>query len=194
MPRVIAGRAKGRRIAVPPGGSIRPTGDRVREALFASIVSDLGDLTGLRLLDLFAGSGAVGLEALSRGAAHVLLVESGQKAARALRANVASIGLAGARVEVDTAERVVSRGPIGSPYHCAFADPPYALPDTRLTALLRGLVDAGWLASGALVAVERAARSVAVDWPDGIEHDRVKRYGDTALWYGLAAGSRDLWG
>src|ERR1700758_1194625 len=111
MTRVIAGTAGGRRLAVPPGMSTRPTSDRAREGLFASVLSELGSLDDKRVLDLYAGSGAVGLEALSRGAAHVLLVESDPRAARVIRDNVEAIGLPGAEVLTDRAERVLCRGP-----------------------------------------------------------------------------------
>src|ERR1700736_2491448 len=111
MPRVIAGEAGGRRLAVPDGRGTRPTSDRAREGLFATIVSLTGSLDGARVLDLYAGSGAVGLEALSRGAEHVLLVESGPQAARVIRDNIEAIGLAGAEVVTDRVERVLARRP-----------------------------------------------------------------------------------
>ncbi|HEY6789006.1 MAG TPA: RsmD family RNA methyltransferase, partial [Trebonia sp.] len=93
MTRVIAGEAGGRRLVVPGGMSTRPTSDRAREGLFASLASELGSLTGRRVLDLYAGSGAVGLEALSRGASHVLLVESDARATTVIKANIATIGM-----------------------------------------------------------------------------------------------------
>ncbi len=96
---------------VPDGRDTRPTSDRAREGLFATIVSLTGSLDGARVLDLYAGSGAVGLEALSRGAEHVLLVESGPRAARVIRDNIEAIGLAGAEVVTDRVERVLARGP-----------------------------------------------------------------------------------
>src|ERR1700740_132706 len=108
---VIAGEAGGRRLAVPGGRDTRPTSDRAREGLFASISSITGSLAGARVLDLYAGSGAVGLEALSRGAGHVLLVESGARAGRVIRANTAALDLPGAQVIVDRVERVLARGP-----------------------------------------------------------------------------------
>src|ERR1700688_3710804 len=98
MTRVIAGEAGGRRLAVPPGTTTRPTSDRAREGLFASVLSELGSLTRKRVLDLYAGSGAVGLEALSRGAEGVLLVESDARAAAVIKANIATLGLKGATV------------------------------------------------------------------------------------------------
>ena len=108
---MIAGEAGGRRLAVQAGRDTRPTSDRAREGLFATIVSMTGSLSGARVLDLYAGSGAVGLEALSRGAEHVLLVESGARAARVIRANIEAIGLPGAEVVTDRTERVLARRP-----------------------------------------------------------------------------------
>jgi 16S rRNA (guanine966-N2)-methyltransferase len=109
--RVIAGEAGGRRLAVPDGRDTRPTSDRAREGLFSTIVSMLGSLAGTRVLDLYAGSGAVGLEALSRGADHVLLVEQGARATRVIRENIEAIGLPGAVLAADRVERVLARGP-----------------------------------------------------------------------------------
>jgi 16S rRNA (guanine966-N2)-methyltransferase len=193
--RVIAGEAGGRRLAVPGGRSTRPTSDRAREGLFGTVISIVGPLTGARVLDLYAGSGAVGLEALSRGAEHVLLVESGVRAAEAIRQNIAAIGLPGATVIADRVERVLARGPAPDPpgrYDIVFADPPYAVPDEEVTRVLSLLVSAGWLAAGALVVVERATRSGPVRWPGGPEgfiQDRARRYGEATLWYGLGPGT-----
>ena len=111
MARVIAGEAGGRRLAVPVGRDTRPTSDRAREGLFATISSVFGSLDGARVLDLYAGSGAVGLEALSRGAEHVLLVEAGARAARVITQNIEAIGLPGAVLAADRVERVLARGP-----------------------------------------------------------------------------------
>ena len=186
MARVIAGQAGGRRLAVPDGRNTRPTSDRAREGLFATIVSLTGSLDGARVLDLYAGSGAVGLEALSRGAGHVLLVESGARAARVIRDNIAAIGLPGAELATDRVERVLAKGPDNGPYHVVFADPPYALPGDEVSAMLSALVKHGWLAPGALVIVERATRSGPVSWPAGFEPDRARRYGEATFWYGRA--------
>src|SRR6201986_3751625 len=107
MTRVIAGQARGRRLQVPAGRTTRPTGDRVREAMFAAAGSILGSFAGTRVLDLYAGSGAAGLEALSRGAAHALLVESDARAAQLTRANIAAVGLDGAELVRDRVERLL---------------------------------------------------------------------------------------
>jgi 16S rRNA (guanine966-N2)-methyltransferase len=185
--RVIAGTAGGRRLTVPTGRDTRPTSDRAREGLFATVHSLLGDLDGLRAADLYAGSGAVGLEALSRGAAHVLLVESSPRAAKVIRANVEALGLPGAEVVADRVERVL-RQPPAEPYDLVFADPPYAVTDDTVTLVLEALRDNGWLAPGALVAVERATRGAPVTWPSGYTESRARRYGEGTLWYGHAAG------
>ena len=191
---MIAGEAGGRRLAVPDGRDTRPTSDRAREGLFATISSIVGPLAGARVLDLYAGSGAVGLEALSRGAERVLLVEHGARAARVIRANIEAIGLPGAVVIADRVERVLARGPAPAggqdgtadgPYDVAFADPPYALADAGVTQVLSLLAERGWLAPGALVVVERATRSGALSWPDGFVPDRARRYGEATFFYGL---------
>ncbi len=199
---MIAGEAGGRRLAVPDGRDTRPTSDRAREGLFATISSIVGPLAGARVLDLYAGSGAVGLEALSRGAEHVLLVEHGARAARVIRANIEAIGLPGAVVIADRVERALARGPAPArgqdgtaegPYDVVFADPPYALADAGVTQVLSLLAEQGWLAPGALVVVERATRSGPLSWPDGFVPDRARRYGEATFWYGLVpetAGER----
>jgi 16S rRNA (guanine966-N2)-methyltransferase len=192
--RVIAGEAGGSRLAVPAGRDTRPTSDRAREGLFATIASMMGSLAGTRMLDLYAGSGAVGLEALSRGAGHVLLVESGARAGRVIRANIEAIGLPGAEVVTDRVERVLARGPDSSAiqdrYDVVFADPPYAQPDQEVSGMLETLAGRDWLAPGALVIVERATRSGPVSWPAGFTADRARRYGEATFWY--ARGASDL--
>src|SRR5512135_696597 len=132
MTRVVAGTAGGRRLAVPRGQSTRPTSDRAREGLFSALESMLGGLAGARVLDLYAGSGAVGLEAASRGAVAVLLVESDRRALEAVRANVAALGLPGTQVRGDTVERVAAVPNPGAPYDLAFLDPPYAVDTERV--------------------------------------------------------------
>lgn len=188
MTRVIAGVAGGRRLAVPPGKGTRPTSDRAREGLFSAVWARLGDLDGARVADLYAGSGAVGLEALSRGADHVLLVESDARAARTIRANAATLGLPGAEVVSDKVERVLAAAPSGGPYDLIFLDPPYAVTGTTVTAHLEALRGNGWLTPGALVVVERATRGAPLEWPEGYEPDRARRYGEATLWYGRATG------
>lgn len=188
MTRIIAGTAGGRRLAVPAGRATRPTSDRAREGLFATATAIRGTLHGAMVLDLFAGSGAVGLEALSRGADDVLLVEADGRAAQVIRENIAALGLSGARVVADRVDRVLARGPAdGRACDFVFADPPYAAGQDELARMLAALRAHGWLAPAALVAVERATRSGPLSWPDGYAPDRSRRYGEATLWYGLAA-------
>jgi 16S rRNA (guanine966-N2)-methyltransferase len=189
MTRVIAGTAGGRRLSVPTGRDTRPTSDRAREGLFATVRAVHGPLTGASVLDLYAGSGALGLEALSRGAARVRLVEADPRAVRVIRANVAALGLDGAEVVAGRVEAVLARGPGGPPFDVAVADPPYAMPGEAVTAVLATLARAGWLVPGALLAVERSTRSGPVQWPDGYVADRSRRYGEATFWYGLATGA-----
>ncbi|MFX0593596.1 16S rRNA (guanine(966)-N(2))-methyltransferase RsmD [Melissospora conviva] len=184
MTRIVAGAYGGRRIATPAGSGTRPTSDRVREALFSAVGSHL-DLDGARVADLYAGSGAVGLEALSRGAAHVLLVESDPRAARVIRENIATLRAApAARLATARVAQVLAAGPDGDPYDMVFADPPYAVPDTEITDLLTTLVTGGWLAEEALVVVERSRRTRDFQWVEGITGLRSRRYGEATLWYG----------
>ena len=187
MSRVIAGIAGGRRLAVPPGTTTRPTSDRAREGLFASLLSELGTFGGARVLDLYAGSGAIGLEALSRGAERVLLVESDARAAAVIKANLKAVDLPGATLAVDRVERLLARRPAGQDpedrYDLVIADPPYALADKAVIENLT-LLQAGWLADDALVVIERATRSGPVDWPPGFLPGKSRRYGEATFWYG----------
>ncbi|WP_329138592.1 16S rRNA (guanine(966)-N(2))-methyltransferase RsmD [Streptomyces sp. NBC_00670] len=190
MTRVIAGRAGGRRLAVPPGNGTRPTSDRAREGLFSTWQSLLGGpLDGERVLDLYAGSGAVGLEALSRGAGHVLLVEADARAARTVRENVRALGLPGAEVRAGKAEQTVRTAPPPDPYDLVFLDPPYAVADDALREILLTLRTGGWLAPDALVTVERGTRGGEFRWPDGFDALRSRRYGEGTFWYGRAAST-----
>ncbi|QLQ10340.1 MAG: 16S rRNA (guanine(966)-N(2))-methyltransferase RsmD [Nocardioidaceae bacterium] len=197
MTRIISGTAGGRRLRTPPGDLTRPTSDRVREALFSALTSEFGSLSGLRFLDLFAGSGAVGLEALSRGAAAVTLVDSDRRAAATAAENARMLGFAQARVLQRPVAAVLASTPAAAgslvdvevasgAYDIAFLDPPYALADDELHELLEALVERGWLSPGALVVVERSKRSKAPDWPEGIVLDTRANYGETTLWYGRA--------
>ena len=188
MTRIIGGAVGGRRIRTPDGAGTRPTSDRVREALFSAVESALGTLHGLRFLDLYAGSGAVGLEARSRGASTVTLVEQDRRAAAVTADNARSLGLDGVDVVRQPVARYLATRIEGtSPYDVAFLDPPYALEDEVLRADLEAL-GRGWLADQALVVVERSSRRPALEWPEGYAPARVKRYGETALAYATWTG------
>lgn len=178
--RIVAGSAGGRRLTVPPKGT-RPTSERVREALFGALEA-VFDFDGLHVLDLYAGSGALGFEALSRGASVVTFIESDRRAVEVLRANASALGLAGARVVGGPVESVVAGEPDHG-YDIVLADPPYALSNAALGGVLGNLVRRGWLAPDALVVLERAARDGEPDWPEGLRPTRSRRYGDTALYW-----------
>jgi 16S rRNA (guanine966-N2)-methyltransferase len=186
MTRIIGGSAGGRRIKAPSGDNTRPTSDRVREALFSAIDSSIGSLTGLRFLDLYAGSGAVGLEARSRGAGVVTLVEHDRRTASVIRDNVKTLGFNGVDVLTATVARTLAQPP-RAPYDVVFLDPPYALTTADVVADLRALHEHDWLAEEAMVVVERSSRDSELDWPAGLVADRLRKYGETTLWYGRAA-------
>jgi 16S rRNA (guanine966-N2)-methyltransferase len=180
MTRIVAGRARGRVLRVPRGAATRPTSDRVREALFSRLEHE-GAVLGGRVLDLYAGSGALGLEAASRGAEHVLLVDSAPAAVAVCRRNAADLGLAGVQVRAATAASVLASRP-DEPYDLVLVDPPYDLAEPDLAMVLRRLDEAEWLAPGAVVVVERSARSPEPTWPTGLVRFDDRRYGETRLW------------
>jgi 16S rRNA (guanine966-N2)-methyltransferase len=184
MTRIIAGAHGGRRLSAPPGAQTRPTSDRVREAFFSSLET-MTELSGARVADLYAGSGAIGLEALSRGAVHTLLVESDAKAARAIRDNIVALRVGpAAKLVTGKVLQVLGDPPAGGPYDVVFADPPYAVGDDEITTVQEELVANGWLAPDAVVIFERSTRGEPLSWVDGLAGDRTRRYGETTLWYG----------
>lgn len=190
MSRIIAGSHRGRRISMPATDKTRPTTDRVREALFSAITSWVGtsarppeeSLAGLSFCDLFAGSGAVGLEAASRGAAPVLLVEADKRTAGTTSGNVATLGLR-ARVLAMKVEPL-TRQPAESAFDVVFADPPYDLAAEAVESVLVALLEQGWVAADGLVVVERSRRSPDLRWPPGFEDTWSRRYGETVLFFG----------
>ena len=181
--RIIAGTARGRRLAVPSGGA-RPTTDRVRESMFASLDHMLGGFAGARVLDLFAGSGALGLEAASRGASMVVLVERDRPTAAVARANAEVVAVPGIRVVAASVAAHLAGEP--EPFDLVLADPPYATPASEVEAVL-GRLTTGWLAPDAVVMVERATRGGDFSWPSGLVALRQRAYGATTLWYGQCA-------
>lgn len=186
MTRIIGGVAGGRRLQTHRGSTTRPTSDRVREALFSSIESWCGSLSGLRFLDLYAGSGAVGLEAWSRGAGVVTLVEQDRPTSGLIRTNARAIGFPGADVVYATVSTTLRRSP-AAPYDVTFLDPPYPMPTDDVDGDLRLLDHHEWLVPGAMVVVERSVRSDPPTFPVRFSDLRERRYGDTTLWYGHAA-------
>lgn len=184
MTRIIAGAHGGRRLSAPSGAQTRPTSDRVREAFFSALET-MTDLSDARFADLYAGSGAIGLEALSRGAAHALLVESDARAARVIRDNIVALKVGeAARLVTGKVVQALDGPPSGGPFDVVFADPPYAVGDDEITTVQEELVANGWLAPDAVVIFERSTRGEPLSWVDGLTGDRTRRYGETTLWYG----------
>lgn len=184
--RIIAGRAKGRSIDAVASAT-RPTSDRAREALFSTLTSEFGNFDGLHVLDLYAGTGAIALEALSRGASLVHAVEKDESAAKAIESNFENLKTAQCpgtfhlytmgvhRFLQDTAQ---------VQYHFVYIDPPYDVDDIDVTETLIQLVSGGFLHPQALIAVERNSRVRELMWPDGLEHIREKNYGQATIFYG----------
>ena len=177
MTRIVAGVAGGRRLAVP--ASARPTTDRVREALFNVLAARL-DFDGLRVLDLFAGTGALGLEALSRGAESVLFVETDRRAADVIARNIGTVGLPGATVRRSAVATVLAARPEAAA-DLVFADPPYEVSTAEVGQLLAALAQHGWVAAGSVVVVERPVSAELLTWPADWVVWPVRRYGDTRL-------------
>lgn len=181
--RIVAGEFRGRRIAAPKGESTRPTTDRVREALFSTLTSLAGpNLGGSAALDAFAGSGALGLEALSRGVERVTFIERDRAALAALNSNIATLG-AEARTHVATGDvlALAQRGAVrGGPFALLLLDPPYRLDAGEVSRLISALVARDLLEDGAIIVYEHAADGFA-EWPEGVSAIAVKRYGSTTV-------------
>lgn len=180
MTRIVAGSAGGRTLEVPLRGT-RPTSDRVREAVFSRL-EHIGVVEGAHVLDLYAGSGALGLEALSRGAASATLVDAARAAADVCRRNAVALGFAAVRVARMPAERFVREVP-GRAWDLVLVDPPYDVPATQLQEVLEHLAATGALSPGAVVVVERRGRDAEPAWPAGLALVQRKDYGETAVYY-----------
>ncbi len=179
MTRIIAGTAGGRRLATPAGASTRPTSERVREALFARL-EHLDALHDARVLDLYAGSGALGLEAASRGAQSVVLVERDRKAAAVAARNVRETGLP-AQVRTESVDRFVA-GAAETPFDLVLIDPPYDQSEEEIAGVLARLAS-GWLSQDAVIVVERSSRTPEPVWPADVELIGPRRYGETTVWF-----------
>ena len=192
MTRIVSGFAGSLSLAVPRSGT-RPTSDRVREAIFSSLEA-MDAVRGMNVLDLYAGSGALALEAVSRGAASAVLVEQNGQAAGICKANTAAVLKASERARTGISPRVDVRQtsvrsylaqPTGPSFDLVFLDPPYDVSEEELSAVLSALVPR--LSEDALVVVERSARSPEPHWPDALELVRTKSYGETAVWFAQPA-------
>ncbi len=180
--RVIAGSARGRRLDVPAGDDVRPTKDRVREAVFSALDAR-GAVTDASVLDLYAGTGALAIEALSRGAARAVLVERSRVAAATARRNLDATGFANvARVETRDVSTFLSARPPEAPFGLVLCDPPYDIDDEQLASVLDRLAGSGWLTDDVVVVVERAPRASTVT-PSGLRVGWERRFGDTLVWF-----------
>lgn len=184
--RIIAGSAKGRKLISPEGTSARPTSDRAREALFSSLESEYGDLKGIRFLDLFAGSGAVSAEAISRGAGSSVAVESDRNAVAIARTNIEMAKSSSLDAEVSVIESDVESFAQrrSNPFDVIFMDPPYAYSAEELARLLTQLHLSGFIVEQTLIVIEREGKTHSFPWPSGMHEVKVRKYGNAAIFYG----------
>jgi 16S rRNA (guanine966-N2)-methyltransferase len=185
--RIIAGIGKGRKLFSPPSIT-RPTSDRAREGLFSSLTSTFSTLDGLHFLDLYAGSGAVGVEALSRGAALVEAVESNSASAQVCEDNFALIskleGVGKFKVHTKTVFEFLNHT-ASEPYEIIYIDPPYEVDNIEVEKLLKKILNLGLLSKFGLVAIERDAKTKSFIWPAGLSELKVRSYGAGAIHYGV---------
>lgn len=177
--RIVGGSLRGRVLKAPQSQSIRPTSDRLRESIFDILAHAYDDpVAGAKVVDLFAGTGALGLEALSRGAARALFVDDGTEARALLRANIEALGLGGVTRVFRRDATKLGAAPPDERFSLAFLDPPYGRDLSSLA--LRSLVEGDWLVDGALVVIEESAEA-AVKPPAGLVEEERRRYGDTQI-------------
>lgn len=175
--RIVGGALRGRALAAPRSQAIRPTTDRLRESVFDILAHGFDDpITGAAVIDLFAGTGALGLEALSRGAARALFVDDGTEARALLRANIETLGLGGVTRIFRRDATKLGLAPPGEIFSLAFLDPPYG--KGLAEPALRALIEGGWLADNALVVIEEAANA-SIELPSSLKQEDARRYGDT---------------
>ena len=185
--RIIAGLGKGRKLFSPPSIT-RPTSDRAREGLFSSLTSTFSTLDGLHFLDLYAGSGAVGVEALSRGAALVEAIESNSVSAQVCEDNFALIskleGVGKFKVHAKTVFEFLNHN-ASKPYEIIYIDPPYEVDNLEVEKILKKILTLGLLSKFGVVAIERDAKAKSFTWPDGLSELKVRSYGAGAIHYGV---------
>jgi 16S rRNA (guanine966-N2)-methyltransferase len=183
--RIIAGLAKGRNL-ISPSGATRPTSDRAREALFSTLESEFGSINDLTFLDLYCGSGAVGAEALSRGAAVVYAVDNDEKATSVTRQNFALLenisGIGTTSVITSSVGKFLDKTS-ELKFDVVFLDPPYDLPNNEIEKTLSSLVKNGFLKSSAVIAIERDSKSKRLNWPLGLKELKERKYGAATIFY-----------
>ena len=186
MTRIIAGDWKGRALQVPPSNT-RPTSSRVREAIFSSIAHQLDSFDGINVLDVYAGSGALGFESLSRGGTRATFIDSDAKACACIEHNAKQLGTTVSILQRDAMATVANTADVA--YDLVFIDPPYAVTDDEVATLVANLASNGWLSKDALIVVERS-RNSNFQWPHSVTALSNKSYGDTSIWYGLHTPDR----
>lgn len=182
MTRIIAGEFKGRNLRVPVSVT-RPTTSRVREAIFSTVEHKCGNLSDSRVLDLYAGSGALGIEAISRGASEAVFVELDRKACQVIESNIKDLELNHAKILNKSVIAELSLQSTHGAFDLVFIDAPYTVADDVINEHLINLADNGWLVEEALVVVERTKKST-LTWPEAFTESESRQYGDTNIWYG----------
>jgi 16S rRNA (guanine966-N2)-methyltransferase len=186
--RIIAGLAKGRNLLSPSDG-VRPTSDRAREALFSTLESEFGSMSDLHFLDLYSGSGAVSAEALSRGAAFVQAVDKDERATSVARSNHEMLaklqGIGSSSVITMAVARFLERS-AENKFDIIFMDPPYELGSEEVINTLNLLSKNGFVKKGSVIAIERDSRSKAIEWPDGYQGLKERKYGAATIYYAEA--------
>lgn len=183
--RIIAGLGKGRNLYSPIGNT-RPTSDRAREALFSTLESEFGSINDLAFLDLYCGSGAVGAEALSRGAAVVYAVDNDEKATGVARQNLELLsnltGVGTYSVNTSSAGKFLEKG-ADLKFDVVFVDPPYELPNNEIEKIMESLLRNGFLKPSSVIAIERDSKSKPINWPTGLHEVKVRKYGAATIFY-----------
>jgi len=187
MTRIISGKWKSRLLSVPQAVT-RPTASRVREAIFSTLLHELGSFSDLQVLDLYAGSGALGIEAISRGASNACFVDNDRAAISIINSNLGGLGHARTQVVKSNVATYLGQPSGGVAFDVVFMDPPYSVVDAVVEDHVAVLVAHGWLNEDAVLVIEREARSV-IEWPEGFEAQEPRIYGDTAVWYGRYVGT-----
>lgn len=189
--RVIAGLAKGRNL-ISPIGATRPTSDRAREALFSSLESEFGSLSDLSFLDLYCGSGAVGVEALSRGVAIVTGVDNDEKATNIARQNFQLIekisGIGTYSVITMSCGKFLDR-PADHPFDIVFLDPPYEIPNKEVEKNLSDLVNNSYVKKSTVIAIERDSKARPLEWPSALREVKMRKYGAASIYYAELASA-----
>jgi 16S rRNA (guanine966-N2)-methyltransferase len=187
MTRIISGKWKSRLLSVPQAVT-RPTASRVREAIFSTLLHELGSLSDLQVLDLYAGSGALGIEAISRGANNAHFVDNDRVAISIINSNLGGLGHVSTQVVKSNVATYLGQPSAGVAFDLVFMDPPYSVVDAVVEDQVAALVGHGWLNEDAMVVIEREAKS-ELEWPQGFEAQEPRIYGDTSVWYGRYVGT-----